>query len=249
MSEKTQLANDPAARTESGAIIDQKTSFANTETTKETPPSTDTVKTEPSPNSESSALPKSEGSEAATPKEGETLLTKKDEAPVVPEKYEPFKVPEGFTLDEAVSTEAGTIFKELGLSQDQGQKLVDFYTAKTVEAAQAPYKQWADTQEAWVKEVKADPEIGNKLPEVKATIAKAIDSLGPQLSGEFRSSMDYTGAGNNPAFIKAFYKFAQQLTEGSHVSGRGPSKFGQSSPGDKPTSAASAMFPNLPSSR
>ena len=137
----------------------------------------------------------------------------------------------------------------LNLTQDQAQSLVDFYTAKTTEAASAPYKLWADTQEAWVNEIKADPEIGGKLPQVKQTIAKAIDTLGPQLAAQFREAMDFTGSGNNPAFIKAFYKIAQQITEGSHVSGRNPSSFGQSAPGSKPASAAAAMYPGLPSGR
>jgi hypothetical protein len=58
--------------------------------------------------------------------------------------------------------------------------------------------------------------------------------------------MDYTGAGNNPAFIKAFWKMAQALTEGGHVAGTGPAPIGQKPPGaaERPT-AAKALYPNL----
>lgn len=236
-----QLANDPAARSPTGEIIDQKGTPLTTETTTNT--STATEQTEQKP------------AETTEAKPGETLLTKpedgekKPDAPSAPEKYEPFKVPEGFTLSEPIAAEAGTLFKELNLSQDQAQKLIDFHAAKTREAAEAPGKLWADTQEEWVKAVKADPEIGSKLPVVKQTIAKAIDSLPAPLAAEFRQAMDYTGAGNNPAFIKAFYKFATQLTEGGHVSGGGPSSFGQAKPGDKPASLAAAMYPTLPTGR
>lgn len=232
-----QLANDPLARSPTGEIIDQKgTPLTETKTEPETKVEPE-VKTEPEV------------------KEGDTLLTKKDEPEKkdepakAPEKYEPFKVPEGFTLSEPIAAEAGTLFKELNLSQDQAQKLIDFHAAKTREAAEAPGKLWADTQEEWVKAVRADSEIGSKLPVVKQTIAKAIDSLPAPLAAEFRQAMDYTGAGNNPAFIKAFYKFATQLTEGGHVSGGGPSSFGQAKPSDKPASLAAAMYPTLPTGR
>jgi hypothetical protein len=155
-------------------------------------------------------------------------------------------VPEGYTLDEAVSKEAGTIFKGMNLSQDQAQKLVDFYVGKTSESANAPYEAWRQTQQEWVKQVKNDPVIGSRLNEVTQTISKAIDGLGDaKLAQDFREAMDYTGAGNNPAFIKAFWKLAQKVTEGGHVAGRGPSELGQRKPGDGMPSAAAAMYPNL----
>ena len=49
-------------------------------------------------------------------------------APTVPEKYD-FKAPEGQSLDAALVERATPIFKELGLTQDAAQKLVDFYNA------------------------------------------------------------------------------------------------------------------------
>jgi hypothetical protein len=57
--------------------------------------------------------------------------------------------------------------------------------------------------------------------------------------------MDITGAGNNPAFIRAFFKLAQQVTEGRHVAGRGPSTAGQSNPSAAPRTAGEALYPNL----
>jgi hypothetical protein len=164
---------------------------------------------------------------------------------VVPEKYE-FNLPEGFTLDETVAGEVTTLFKDLGIDQPGAQRLVDFYTNKLTEAVDAPFKLWAETQKGWVDEIKADPTIGKRLPEVKTTVARAIDGLGdPKLAADFREAMDVTGAGNHPAFIRAFYKLAQQVTEGRHVSGRGPSAESQVAPGSAPRSAAEAMYPNL----
>lgn len=193
--------------------------------------------------------------EAQTEDKGESLLNKevpkKDEkAPAAPagapEKYE-FKLPDGFALDETASKEIDTLFREIGLGQDHAQKLVDYYVQKNQEAVEAPFKLWADTQKAWVDEIKADKDLGGRLPEVKTTIARAIDGLGdPKLAESFREAMDITGAGNNPAFIRAFYKLAQQVTEGGHVAGNGPAPQGQTGPGSRPASAGAALYPNLP---
>jgi hypothetical protein len=144
--------------------------------------------------------------------------------------------------------EAGKIFKDMNLSQDQAQALVDFYAKQSQQAAEAPVKYWQDMQKQWQEAVQNDPEIGgSKLDGVKATIGKAIDGIGdPKLATEFRQAMDFTGAGNNPAFVKFFWKLAQQLTEGSHVTGGGPSKFGQQAPKQGPASPAKALYPYLP---
>lgn len=224
MSETQQAAPEGVVRTADGTIQDQsKTTTDSTQTTTSTDPAPDLTK-------------------------GKSLLTAEDKVALTgaPEKYETFTAPEGFTLDEKVATEASALFKGMNLSQAQGQQLVDFYASKAAEAAQAPYDAYLSMREGWVSEVKADAEIGSKLPQVKTTIAKAIDSLGdPALATAFREAMDFTGAGDHPAFIKAFYKLAQRVTEGGHVQGKGPSAFGQAAPGAA-RSAAHAVYPNLP---
>lgn len=182
-----------------------------------------------------------------TPDDGKSLLNKGAEGTgVVPEKYE-FTLPEGYRLDETVAGEVNDLFKGLGLDQPGAQRLMDFYVAKANEAAEAPFKLWADTQKGWIDEVKADPELGRRLPEVRATVSRAIDGLGDaKLAAAFREAMDVTGAGNHPAFVRAFYKLAKQVTEGKHVAGRGPTEV--AAPDAKPRTAAQALFPGLPSS-
>ena len=200
-----------------------------------TPQTTTTPETKDSPTEEKSHANQ----------DSKSLVNKPAESTGAPEAYAPFNVPEGYTLDEDVSKEAGTLFKSMNLDQSAAQKLVDFYVGKTNEAVNAPYEAWRQTQQEWVKQVKADPVIGPRLNEVTNTISRAIDGLGDaKLAQDFREAMDYTGAGNNPAFIRAFYKLAQKVTEGGHVAGRGPSEAGQRRQGEVP-SAAAAMYPNL----
>ena len=162
-----------------------------------------------------------------------------------PEKYEAFTAPEGFSIDEDTTREVGDMFKGMNLTQADAQKLVDYYSSKSLEAMNAPYEAWRKTQEEWVKQVRADPQIGSRINEVTQTIAKAIDGLGDaKLAADFRAAMDYTGAGNHPAFIKALYKMAQKVTEGGFVQGRGPSPAGQQ-PDRTARTGARAMYPNL----
>lgn len=178
-------------------------------------------------------------------KDSKSLLNQTDD--VVPDKYSDFKVPEGYELDGEVSKEASALFKDMKLSQGNAQKLVDFYIKQTQESNDAPYKLWEQTQEEWRNAIARDPEIGGKLPQVKQAVGRMLDALGdPGLANDFRTAMDFTGAGNNPAFIRTMYRLALRLTEGQHVSGNAPSEAGQNRPGSRPTSAAKAMYPNLP---
>jgi hypothetical protein len=58
--------------------------------------------------------------------------------------------------------------------------------------------------------------------------------------------MDLTGAGDNPAFIKAFWKLSQHVVEGKPAPGGGPSPHGQVAVGQaQRPSIAQAMYPSL----
>src|SRR5262245_60440079 len=51
--------------------------------------------------------------------------------PGAPEKYE-FKAPEGVTLDTGLVNDFTPLAKELGMSQDAAQKVVDLYASKVL---------------------------------------------------------------------------------------------------------------------
>lgn len=167
-----------------------------------------------------------------------------------PESYTPFKVPEGRELDAKVVDRATPIFRELGLSQDNAQKLVDFYNEVISEHNQTSADLVKSMREGWVKQINEDKEMGGKLDTIKADLGRAYTHLPPDLIKDFKAAMDLTGAGDHPAFVKAFWKLAQLVNEGTHVSGSGPSKHGQAAPetNSRPSLAA-AMYPTLPSSR
>ena len=172
---------------------------------------------------------------------------KKTEAP---DAYADFTAPEGYELDKATLDKAIPIFKELGLSQEQAQKLVSFYGDAALKAEEAPYAAYETMRSGWRKEI-ISSELGNGTdglkPEVQAVIGRAIDSLDPKIASSFREAMTMTGAGDHPAFIRAFHALASRIGEGTLVTGRGPSTAAQAD-SRRPQSAAQALFPNLPSS-
>src|SRR6266850_2111484 len=114
--------NQPAARETDGTLKDQNPSPETTTPTPEKKPEGQSFLTQIPPKEE----PKPE------PKEGDPKPEDKPKEPAegAPEKYADFKVPDGFKFDPTALTEAQATFKELNLTKDQAQKLVDTY-AKT----------------------------------------------------------------------------------------------------------------------
>ena len=110
------------------------------------------------------------------PNEPTAPVEPKPDAPVVPESYD-FRAPEGATLDKSAVDAATPIFKELGLTQDQAQKLVDLYPKITENIVKANNDAYTAMREGWVSELKADKEIGGKLDHVAAEIGKLKQQL------------------------------------------------------------------------
>jgi hypothetical protein len=191
-----------------------------------------------------------EKAETSTPSTSEPKsLLNKEPSKGAPEAYTEFKAPEGFQLDADVIKEAAPMFKDMGLSQEQAQRLVDFYVKTNQETLNQPYEAYKAMREEWVEQAKKHPEIGGNLDRVLTTVSRAIDSVGDAtLAREFRQVMDMTGAGDHPSFIRMFYKLASMVTEGRPVMGNGPSRASQQDPNrGRPASAAAALYPNLPS--
>src|SRR6185503_5483162 len=88
-------------------------------------------------------------------------------------------------------------------------------------------------QNKWVSEIKADPEIGGvRLEASMASAARAIDRLGvPGL----KEALNLTGAGNNPAVVKAFVRLGQMVSEDRFTPGN-------DAPPAAPRSAAQVLY-------
>lgn len=180
---------------------------------------------------EASSITKETSSTARESSEGEASSTTKEEEekPITkaPEEYAEFTLPEGTALDEQSATEFKGLAKELDLTQEQAQKLLDFGGGKLRAIAEAPYKLWAETQAKWQAEVKADPEIGGT--KFEDSVRTAAEVFKPGESNPFvkdakeaqalREAMNMTGAGNNPAIVKIFVKMGNLLKEPASLTG------------------------------
>lgn len=240
MADEPTTANpEGVARTADGTLADQS-------------PVTEGSEASTTPETKTESAPKTEGKTLLTEGKKEEAKTEEKKVEGAPDKYNDYTVPEGYTLDAEVKGEADKLFKGLGLSQEQAQSLVDFYTAKTTEAFKAPFEAYQAVTDGWRQESENHPDLKGKLgpgKEVSVRISKFLDGIGDaQLAKDFREHMDITGAGNHQAFIRVLNYAASRLTEGTHVAGNGPSRAGQSESGQstKP-SAAAAMWPTLPS--
>lgn len=159
----------------------------------------------------------------------DTTADKKADEKQVPEAYE-FKMPDGVELDKAAADEFSAIAKEMGLNQEQAQKVADVGAKMAQRHAEAHARQ----VEAWVGEVKADKEIGgDKLDENLGVARKALDAFG---TPELRDLLNASGMGNHPAVIKAFYKVGKAISEDGFVKG---------SPPGASTDPAKTMFPSM----
>jgi hypothetical protein len=133
-----------------------------------------------------------------------------------PEKYE-FKLPDGVELDQALIDEVTPVFKELNLTQEQAQKLVDLQARNMQRVNESIAKQFTDTVQAWAESTKKDPEFAGVDYEKKIGIAvKGITAHG---TPELRKLMDETGIGNHPEMIRMFYKLGLEVKEPSLVDG------------------------------
>ncbi len=133
-----------------------------------------------------------------------------EDAPARP-AYGEFKLPEGVTVDAESLKPATELFAETGLSQDQAQKFIDLAMARETAAAHKSVQAFVDLQNQWVSEIKADPDIGgDRLKTSLASANRAIDRLNvPGL----REALNFTGAGNHPAIVKAFVRLGQMIAE------------------------------------
>lgn len=177
----------------------------------------------PAPPSDPPSLVNSSAPAVEEPKPGEEVPKVEEPAvePPQPLTMEALKLPEGFTVDEAVSTDFLSIMNDDKLTgAERAQKLVDMQASLLTKAAEANYEAWSNMQTQWQDEVRTDPEIGGaKLEPTLGEISKLVDKYG---SPELRQAMDLTGAGNNPHIVRFLAKVAKDLSEGGPVSGAPP---------------------------
>jgi len=137
--------------------------------------------------------------------------TTEPKAVETPEAYD-IKVPDGMELDQAMMEAFTPVFKELGITQEQAQKLADTYAPlianKTEEARQQALKEYQETVEGWKKDT--IKELGVDSAKKLAYAAKARMKFGDE---EFKEMVNELGVGNHPALVRFLIKVGQSISE------------------------------------
>lgn len=123
-----------------------------------------------------------------------------------------FKLPENFQADDALTTEAKTVFAAAGVPADKAQGLVDLFGKAMTAQAAAQASVYAAQQTAWLQEVNSLPEFTGPTRETTlASIGKLFDEFG---TPEAKAALNIQGVGNNPALVKMMAKIGAALSEG-----------------------------------
>ena len=166
------------------------------------------------------------------PKDG-----KADEKVVgAPEVYTDFTFPDGVVVDKEAVGEFTPLAKELNLTQDAAQKLIDLQTKYAVKQAEQQAQAWEATRNGWRETFTADKEIGGQNVEVSiANAKKALEKYGtPELS----QALTDTGTGDHPEFIRFISRVGKAMSEGVIHVGSQPSGVPQKS-------VAERLFPSM----
>ena len=131
--------------------------------------------------------------------------------------FQPFTLPEGLEYDEASGREFQTLAKELGLNQEQAQKLVDFHAKKYLGEADEFNKRLMEERGKWEEQCKNHPEFGGaKFSESLGHARNFIKTFG---GDELKGAMNIIG--DHPALFAAFAKAGKLLAEDRFVQGSG----------------------------
>lgn len=150
--------------------------------------------------------------------DGEQQKTEKEQKQEgAPEKYE-FQAGEGVELDAEALKDFEPVARELNLTNEQAQKLVDAYPKILAGVQQRQAEAWQAQTEEWAATVKADKEIGgDKLTANLGVAQRALDTFGTPALKEY---LNGTGLGNHPELVKAFVKVGKAMSEDGVVTGK-----------------------------
>lgn len=175
--------------------------------------------TDPEKKGEEPAKPAEQKTEAELAAEKEAAeKAEKDKKPEgAPEKYE-FKAGEGTELDADALKDFEPVARELNLTNEQAQKLVDAYPKILSGVQQRQAEAWQKATEQWAEDVKADKEIGgDKLTASISSAQRALETFG---TPELKEYLNGTGLGNHPELVKAFVKIGKAMSEDGMVTGK-----------------------------
>ena len=195
---------------------DTTTTTATTDTTASTlltgtEKTTAETKTTETPTTTDAQTQTEKDAAAAAEAEKAKADSEKEKPAGAPEKYADFKLPDGMKLDDAAIGEFANVAKELDLTQDKAQKLVDLQAAFAQRNAQSQIAQFAEQVKAWGEQAKSDKEYGGEKFDTSVTSARlAVSKFG---TPELTKLLNDTGMGSNPEVVRFMVKVGNAMSE------------------------------------
>lgn len=151
-----------------------------------------------------------------------------------PDTYADFVMPEGVEVDAVMLTDATPLFKELGLSQEQAQKLIDFQAKHVQASSKSQVDTFNQLMNDWQEQSKNDKEFGGDKFEENVKVAQAaISKFG---TPGLKQLLEEHGVGNHPEVIRFMVKVGKLTAE--DVPG------GSTLPTSKAQDRVSLLYPN-----
>lgn len=185
----------------------------------------------------------------------------KGESAGAPDEYEAFNLPDGMDIDQSALDAATPLFKEMDISQQDAQKLVDVFVQAQEAQSEAISEQFRQTQEEWAGACKNHAEYGgDKYDGTVANIHKLYDLVfgdkprdpGTNASDDvveaylnhpniqFRAMLTQSGLGNNPQLFELLATISKHVGEAGFDLGSPPPKGSEKD-------RAELMYPNAKS--
>lgn len=138
------------------------------------------------------------------------------------ETYADFTLPEGMELDAQLLEQAAPLFKELGLNQEQAQKLVDLQAAHVQASQTGQAEAFNQLKLDWQDQSKNDSEIGGD--KFEQSVSDAREALGKFGTPELTKLLNDFGIGNHPEMIRFMAKVGALTKEDVPGSTGSPTK-------------------------
>lgn len=148
----------------------------------------------------------------------------------VPEEYT-FEMPEGVDAEvteeiQAALDQFSTAARDMGLSQDQYQALIEYDLQRAQAAEEAAVGEWVGRVNGWKQSAMQDTEIGGQAyTETKANATAALKKFGtPELTALLKNPDDRNpqglALGNHPEVIRLLARVGKALGDPTPVDGK-----------------------------
>jgi hypothetical protein len=128
-----------------------------------------------------------------------------------PETYEDFTLPDGVEVDTRALESFVPVAKQLNLTQDEAQALIDYEAKRVEEFTTAQENSWTELKNEWKTATQSDKEIGG--PAFDQSLANAKKFINAYGTNELVEALNATGMGNHPEVIRAFARAGKAMSE------------------------------------